>query len=129
MIRRPPGSTRTDTLFPYTTLFRSLLDAEVGEERADGLGCHRRPPVGVQGELPSGDLLFVDGVSDELFGQAGGFAGGDEPGDDVARVDVEDHVELEPGPLVRPAELGDVPGPHLVQIGRASCGEGVCQYV
>src|SRR3546814_4411199 len=25
MIRRPPGSTRTDTLFPYTTLFRSLF--------------------------------------------------------------------------------------------------------
>src|SRR3546814_11554662 len=27
MIRRPPRSTRTDTLFPYTTLFRSLHDA------------------------------------------------------------------------------------------------------
>src|SRR3546814_6302780 len=27
MIRRPPGSTRTDTLFPYTTLFRSKGDA------------------------------------------------------------------------------------------------------
>src|SRR3546814_10774091 len=26
MIRRPPRSTRTDTLFPYTTLFRSLVD-------------------------------------------------------------------------------------------------------
>src|SRR3546814_5534583 len=26
MIRRPPGATRTDTLFPYTTLFRSLGD-------------------------------------------------------------------------------------------------------
>src|SRR3546814_16513077 len=26
MIRRPPRSTRTDTLFPYTTLFRSALD-------------------------------------------------------------------------------------------------------
>src|SRR3546814_15125266 len=26
MIRRPPRSTRTDTLFPYTTLFRSLHD-------------------------------------------------------------------------------------------------------
>src|SRR3546814_10720120 len=26
MIRRPPRSTRTDTLFPYTTVFRSLLD-------------------------------------------------------------------------------------------------------
>src|SRR3546814_1280546 len=25
MIRRPPRSTRTDTLFPYTTLFRSVL--------------------------------------------------------------------------------------------------------
>src|SRR3546814_7371187 len=27
MIRRPPRSTRTDTLFPYTTLFRSREDA------------------------------------------------------------------------------------------------------
>src|SRR3546814_4389026 len=29
MIRRPPRSTRTDTLFPYTTLFRSLRDFAV----------------------------------------------------------------------------------------------------
>src|SRR3546814_8531602 len=28
MIRRPPRSTRTDTLFPYTTLFRSLYRAD-----------------------------------------------------------------------------------------------------
>src|SRR3546814_1748258 len=28
MIRRPPRSTRTDTLFPYTTLFRSRLQAQ-----------------------------------------------------------------------------------------------------
>src|SRR3546814_4399465 len=28
MIRRPPGSTRTDTLFPYTTLFRSGRDGQ-----------------------------------------------------------------------------------------------------
>src|SRR3546814_11125227 len=28
MIRRPPGSTRTDTLFPYTTLFRSADSAQ-----------------------------------------------------------------------------------------------------
>src|SRR3546814_3463890 len=28
MIRRPPRSTRTDTLFPYTTLFRSKYDAD-----------------------------------------------------------------------------------------------------
>src|SRR3546814_12503141 len=29
MIRRPPRSTRTDTLFPYTTLFRSKLGKEI----------------------------------------------------------------------------------------------------
>src|SRR3546814_14823759 len=33
MIRRPPRSTRTDPLFPYTTLCRSLLDA------GSALGC------------------------------------------------------------------------------------------
>src|SRR3546814_3271401 len=34
MIRLPPRSTRTDTLFPYTTLFRSFPD----EQRTHGLG-------------------------------------------------------------------------------------------
>src|SRR3546814_17549496 len=29
MIRRPPRSTRTDTLFPYTTLFRSLRTSDI----------------------------------------------------------------------------------------------------
>src|SRR3546814_16834583 len=29
MIRRPPRSTRTDTLFPYTTLFRSVIDTSI----------------------------------------------------------------------------------------------------
>src|SRR3546814_19162028 len=33
MIRRPPRSTRTDTLFPYTTLFRSII-FKVGSGRA-----------------------------------------------------------------------------------------------
>src|SRR3546814_5405542 len=32
MIRRPPKSTRTDTLFPYTTLFRSDNDASVTQD-------------------------------------------------------------------------------------------------
>src|SRR3546814_19166813 len=36
MIRRPPRSTRTATLFPYTTLFRSLC-LEVGLHRSQGL--------------------------------------------------------------------------------------------
>src|SRR3546814_7060916 len=29
MRRRPPRSTRTDTLFPYTTLFRSVLEGKI----------------------------------------------------------------------------------------------------
>src|SRR3546814_8492992 len=33
MIRRPPRSTRTDTRFPYTTLFRSNVSLERGEFR------------------------------------------------------------------------------------------------
>src|SRR3546814_3211044 len=37
MIRRPPGSTRTDTLFPYTTLFRSVSEssAAIAQARAE----------------------------------------------------------------------------------------------
>src|SRR3546814_13309543 len=35
MIRRPPRSTRTDTLFPYTTLFRSFLDECLHHEGFD----------------------------------------------------------------------------------------------
>src|SRR3546814_14283582 len=34
MIRRPPRSTRTDTLFPYTTLFRAPDDAKVDAKNA-----------------------------------------------------------------------------------------------
>src|SRR3546814_15883235 len=36
MIRRPPRSTRTDTLFPYTTLFRSSVTEYVVSGAADG---------------------------------------------------------------------------------------------
>src|SRR3546814_20294817 len=44
MIRRPPRSTRTDTLFPYTTLFRSLL--ERGVRRGRRVGRAERSDVG-----------------------------------------------------------------------------------
>src|SRR3546814_206762 len=48
MIRRPPRSTRTDTLFPYTTLFRSDVADEVLIEEA-GIGHARHQLVPCQG--------------------------------------------------------------------------------
>src|SRR3546814_8431922 len=50
MIRRPPRSTRTDTLFPYTTLFRSESQGE-----ADGEVAHPRAGLGDQ-EVARRDL-------------------------------------------------------------------------
>src|SRR3546814_13435035 len=45
MIRRPPRSTRTDTLFPYTTLFRSLRAAAYTGLRQPTLNELYRPFV------------------------------------------------------------------------------------
>src|SRR3546814_5277191 len=45
MIRRPPRSTRTDTLFPYTTLFRSRPEGNLG---GAGAGCQ-----------PAGDYVRI----------------------------------------------------------------------
>src|SRR3546814_20173240 len=64
MIRRPPRSTRTDTLFPYTTLFRS-----------QGVPAMRRiaiiPVVAILGALPAfaqqGDMM--QGGQGEMMGQ------------------------------------------------------------
>src|SRR3546814_18353256 len=51
MIRRPPRSTRTDTLFPYTTLFRSQDDLPgtliVSEEEIEGSGMERQLITGI----------------------------------------------------------------------------------
>src|SRR3546814_2822208 len=43
MIRRPPRSTRTDTLFPYTTLFRSVARAGLTGVVADGFRLRLYP--------------------------------------------------------------------------------------
>src|SRR3546814_18417183 len=64
MIRRPPRSTRTDTLFPYTTLFRSegcdaricrgwlaqaIICGAVGETAAQAIAQSIMPPDGLSG--------------------------------------------------------------------------------
>src|SRR3546814_10677450 len=58
MIRRPPRSTRTDTLFPYTTLFRSAFDGCALKVTATNtVFCDGVPgaPVMVVGEAPGGE--------------------------------------------------------------------------
>src|SRR3546814_20021739 len=50
MIRRPPISTRTDTLFPYTTLFRSALAIQ-----------SLPPAFELPGDMPLGDMFKTIG--------------------------------------------------------------------
>src|SRR3546814_15008866 len=65
MIRRPPRSTRTDTLFPYTTLFRSRLTASPNED-----GCiveiEGRPYSVTTGWKP-GQPIFRGRVNDRTI--------------------------------------------------------------
>src|SRR3546814_19595524 len=58
MIRRPPRSTRTDTLFPYTTLFRSVECAHISLELV------RRVAVRVHREEI--DAQFPGGIAEAL---------------------------------------------------------------
>src|SRR3546814_19866879 len=63
MARRPPRSTRTDPLFPDTTLFRSALDAlgckRVFEETASGGRWDRPKLLEMIGQLREGDVVVV----------------------------------------------------------------------
>src|SRR3546814_2402171 len=49
MIRRPPRSTRTDTLFPYTTLFRSGSRPSIRASRRSSRGCRCSPTMPPRG--------------------------------------------------------------------------------
>src|SRR3546814_20023449 len=67
MIRRPPRSTRTDTLFPYTTLFRSAFGAKA---MIDGRGLDATGKGGV-GEEEQGEAVGTAGHGDaEAFRRA-----------------------------------------------------------
>src|SRR3546814_9586216 len=62
MIRRPPRSTRTDTLFPYTTLFRSVIIA-VGL-----IGVMSLAVIGVRdGSMTIGDIVMVNAYLIQLY--------------------------------------------------------------
>jgi hypothetical protein len=50
---------------------------------------------------PVSDVFLLQGVGDELLGKFCGLSMSEQPTDDVAAVDVEDHVEMEAGPFGR----------------------------
>src|SRR3546814_11933679 len=106
-IRRPPRSTRTDTLFPYTSLFRSL-----------GSDLLQRPAGSLRKYL---GLVVVDGDVAGLVDERTEFLA-------VEQRDVLSWIENERnagiGELLRVQKYG-----HTRSIGRASCRERVCQYV
>src|SRR3546814_14824466 len=142
MIRRPPRSTRTDTLLPYTTLFRSR------SRPADAAGRDRRrllesfqPAAGrldLRAGNPSiwGNLVMTTTHIEYLFdfGSPNSYL--------VTRVIPEieasepvifDHIPVLLGGIFKatgnrsPADA--FAGITAKQIGRAACGERVCQYV
>src|SRR3546814_18216443 len=120
MIRRPPRSTRTDTLFPYTTLFRSIA----GSDEAD-LNTHGPERVGEE----------VPGAAVEAAGA-----------DDVvaAARDIEDHqrgsrlagtdgqcrrAAFQRGHALLDDGIRRIHHAGVDEIGRASCRERVCRSV
>src|SRR3546814_14172355 len=66
MLRRPPRSTRTDTLFPYTTLFRSLANIWVPpiRNRIDMLATGIKSPIGVK--VSGESLKDIDRVAQSI---------------------------------------------------------------
>src|SRR3546814_9881554 len=114
MIRRPPGSTRTDTLFPYTTLFRSS-HISFPEELAACRGVHWPRPGSARewggwrhamgltalGRVDKFEHVGKWPVQDIPLPQSGGARGGRDPG-------------LDPGELLawrlQTNEIGRTPG-------------------
>src|SRR3546814_19062702 len=68
MIRRPPRSTRTDTLFPYTTLFRSTAEVQHGPHSLVSTILNL-VPSNVFAAIAHGDILPIIFFS-VLFGLA-----------------------------------------------------------
>src|SRR3546814_11630258 len=98
MIRRPPRSTRTDTLVPYTTLFRS--GGQLGRIHLL-LALDRRAKAGEGVHAPNR------------------IASAASPGPKAIAM---------PSPLA-PRAIMSASTNRIVEIGRASCRERVCQYV
>src|SRR3546814_19586525 len=108
MIRRPPRSTRTDTLFPYTTLFRSHPARQI--EPAQHLNGEER-----------GGAPQHEAEHDARGGIPGVRRSEDDRDEDERRQVTDDHAHARAEPLDMTAD------PACPEIGRAACRERVCQ--
>src|SRR3546814_11848595 len=116
MIRRPPRSTRTDTLFPYTTLFRSgPAGRSCGAYRAESLAMPsqgRSGPERINVNWPAPGSRQQPVASGRIFI------------DEREAAQITRLLGREKGAILV-ARLGG----NRLEIGRASCRERVCQYV
>src|SRR3546814_13998894 len=120
MIRRPPRSTRTDTLFPYTTLFRSdkefiipKMFVRAAAERYAERRHHGVVKAARSGNVPNNELNMIDQAAT------------------IERLSF--HEASPPFPTGEPSAALWVscsgPVRESGKIGRASCRERVGQYV
>src|SRR3546814_7303802 len=75
MMRRPPRSTRTDTLFPYTTLFRSQHRHAAGGQ---ALGEHIGELAEAALDLPAPEALLDIGTHAQPGGDVAGVVAGED---------------------------------------------------
>src|SRR3546814_19296716 len=125
MIRRPPRSTRTDTLFPYTTLFRSR-HLEVGLVEEFGVGKPRGEHLAIAVDDSAAAVRRVDiGGADEDVGEFAVLA----PAPEIFLV----HARGKLDALGRHAEIRRIETAQQrhrpFEIGRAACRERGGPYV
>src|SRR3546814_13463298 len=117
MIRRPPRSTRTDTLFPYTTLFRSNNPAPlwIPNDWLRLFKDHR--VVGIPQNVGERDLAPMEALA---------FRHGSVAAYSDSAASLPPGINLDKSNEWAFAILEIFPN---AQIGRASCRARVCQYV
>src|SRR3546814_14438165 len=126
MRRRPPRATRTDTLFPYTTLFRSV-DTDIPDLRHNRI---RPVIISVGGRAVCDDVVKGGGLA-HVVGKRRTFllcALHREPLIASSAISIKLGIvigaECAIDAAVRVAQRRD----KLVKIGRESCRERVCRY-
>src|SRR3546814_15374934 len=112
MIRRPPRSTRTDTLFPYTTLFRSegLQGGDLVRRQRIAAPCAR---FNDEGQQPAAAVIEGDGAGST------GVPGADA---ETGRFDCRGDDGREWAAVMAMDRLATRPPRAPAGIGRASCG-------